>query len=394
MTSLKTPSSRARLPRERYHFDAIAPGVALAYRRGPKAGRDGVWAVRFPATPGSTSRYQLVNIGLADDETKADGDRWLTYREAAELALTKARNEEKIADRPMTVGEACRAYIERRRQRGTGRVGEAETTLRKYLGPLADERVAGLSHDALQAWAHKTPHHATALLRAALNKAPVKVRPSSVTTSALNEHRAIQRRGLVDAVMSDAEVSATVAKARRHDPAFGLLVAVLASTGCRPSQVTRCRVGDLLPREAVLIVPPSAKGKPGKPKPTQRLPLDPALCRELQKLAGRRPNGALLFTLPRMVRGDGLGWKADGERAWRKDDWGRAAIAAGVGRRLYDCRHAAIVRMLLAGVPIRLIAAKLDTSVKQIESTYSRWIGDAGDDLMRAALAPRLAVVS
>ena len=63
-------------------------------------------------------------------------------------------------------------------------------------------------------------------------------------------------------------------------------------------------------------------------------------------------------------------------------------------RRLYDLRHAAIVRMILAGVPLRLIAAKLDTSSAIIERVYSRWIGDA-DDLVRRALAPkRLAVVA
>jgi integrase len=393
---LNTAAVRAKLPRNKYHFDTLAPGIALAYRRGPKAGKDGVWAVRFPAAAGGGSRYTLSNIALADDLTEADSVRWLTYREAVEAALAKARKEETAADAPLTVREACRVYIERRTARGTGRPKEVATALRKYLGRLADERVACLDHGTLQAWAHKAPRHATTAVRAALNLTPVNVRPSSVVLSALREHRAQTSRGLVEAVMGDREVSAAISKARRHDPQFGLFVAVLGATGCRPSQVARCRVGDLLVKDHVMVVPPSKKGKDAnKAKPSSRMPLDPGLVRELQAWAAGRPADALLFHLPRHVRGGGLDWHVDGERGWLKRDWGDTARAAGIGRRLYDLRHAAIVRMLLAGVPIRLVAAKLDTSSKIIETVYSRWIEDPNDALVRAALTPkRLTVVA
>jgi integrase len=245
-------------------------------------------------------------------------------------------------------------------------------------------------HGTLQAWAHKAPRGVTSTLRAALNATPIKVRPSSATLSALKEHRAQQTRGLVEAVMDDRDVSTAIAKARRHDHQFGLFVAVLGATGCRPSQVARCRVGDLLAKDDVLVVPPSKKGKnPAKPKPAQRLPLAPPLVRELQAWAAGKPADALLFTLPRYVHGDGLVWHVDGERPWDKNDWGRAAIEARVGRRLYDLRHAAIVRMLLAGVPIKLVAAKLDTGVAVIERVYAKWITDPNDAILRNALTPK-----
>ena len=53
---------------------------------------------------------------------------------------------------------------------------------------------------------------------------------------------------------------------------------------------------------------------------------------------------------------------------------------------LYALRHSSIVRQLLAGVPIRVIAVNHDTSVVMIERTYSRYIGDHADALSRAAL--------
>jgi hypothetical protein len=44
------------------------------------------------------------------------------------------------------------------------------------------------------------------------------------------------------------------------------------------------------------------------------------------------------------------------------------------------------VRQLLAGVPVRIVAVNHDTSIVMIERTYSRYIGDHPDALVRAAL--------
>lgn len=387
-TKLTSSAIRARLERERWHYDSIAPGVALGYRRGPKRNRDGVWSVRFPAPVGSASRYTQSNIGLADDLTASDSVRWLSYREAVERALATARTEAAI-DQPLTVGEAVRTYITRRMARGTGRPKDDETAMRKHLGKLVDARVAQLDHATLQTFAHGAPRNVCRSLRAALNATAISVRPSSVTLSALKEHRAQQTRGALQAVMDDKQVAAIEAKARRYDPTFGRFIAVLASTGCRPGQIVRCRVGDLLVAEDALVVPASFKGKnPTKPKASQRLPLDPALVRELSAMVTNRPASAPLFATAAHVR-KGRGWQVEGTRAWGKGDWVEAWAAAGLkGRdwRLYDLRHAAVVRMLLAGVPIRLLAAKLDTSTKIIEANYARWIADPNDAFLRKAL--------
>ena len=53
---------------------------------------------------------------------------------------------------------------------------------------------------------------------------------------------------------------------------------------------------------------------------------------------------------------------------------------------IYALRHSAIVRQIMAGVPIRIVAVNHDTSIAMLERTYSRYIGDHSDALARRAL--------
>ena len=53
---------------------------------------------------------------------------------------------------------------------------------------------------------------------------------------------------------------------------------------------------------------------------------------------------------------------------------------------IYALRHSNIVRQILAGVPIRVVAVNHDTSIAMLERTYSRYIGDHSDALARGAL--------
>lgn len=51
----------------------------------------------------------------------------------------------------------------------------------------------------------------------------------------------------------------------------------------------------------------------------------------------------------------------------------------------YALRHSNIVRALMAGVPVRLVAVAHDTSIPMIERSYSRYIGDHADAVLRRA---------
>jgi hypothetical protein len=54
---------------------------------------------------------------------------------------------------------------------------------------------------------------------------------------------------------------------------------------------------------------------------------------------------------------------------------------------MYALRHSNIVRQILAGVPLRVVAVNHDTSVGMLERTYSRYIGDHADALAWIALS-------
>ncbi len=129
-----------------------------------------------------------------------------------------------------------------------------------------------------------------------------------------------------------------------------------------------------------LMMPASRKGRGAKKVTRRPVPIPLGLAAALASAAeGRAPTAALLV-------------KPSGE-PWKKSDHSRPF--ARVARRvaldpnevtLYALRHSSIVRQLLAGVPIRVVAVNHDTSVVMIERTYSRYIGDHADALSRAAL--------
>ena len=84
--------------------------------------------------------------------------------------------------------------------------------------------------------------------------------------------------------------------------------------------------------------------------------------------------------------------KPSGDR-WRKSDHSRlfrrvvkAAHRDPAEVTIYALRHSNIVRQILAGVPIRVVAVNHDTSVAMIERTYSRYIGEHAHLLARGAL--------
>jgi hypothetical protein len=93
----------------------------------------------------------------------------------------------------------------------------------------------------------------------------------------------------------------------------------------------------------------------------------------------RPPNAPLL------VKSSGEPWKkSDHSRLFRRA--AKAACQDPTEVTLYALRHSNVVRQILAGVPIRVVAVNHDTSIAMLERTYSRYIGDHSDALARGAL--------
>ena len=177
-----------------------------------------------------------------------------------------------------------------------------------------------------------------------------------------------------------------VAAAYAESAAFGLYIEVAANTGARLSQITRLNVADLQNgSEPRLLMPCSRKGRGKRAITHKPVPITADLAAKLKaSAAGRAPDAPLL------LRVDGLRWQTNdfGDHLVR---FRKAAIAAGAivdGKPVtaYALRHSWIVRSLLAGVPARLVASTADTCIAELEKTYSAFISDHGDALVRRGL--------
>ena len=163
-------------------------------------------------------------------------------------------------------------------------------------------------------------------------------------------------------------------------PAFGLYVEVHAATGARTSQIALLDVSDLhAGKEPKLMVPSSLKGKNRRTRTRKPMPIAPSLAMRLKQAAAGRDASEPLLPMK-----DGERWTCGRHRI----PFHKAAEAAHLpdGATMYCLRHTAITRALLAGVPVRLVAASFDTSVAMIEKTYCKFIADHGDEQMRRAV--------
>jgi integrase len=391
---LESPTSRRKLPvRKKPYQVRLAPGIALAYRRnaGP-----GTWSVRV--SDGFGGEW-LKRIGLADDLEPAAPPHVLSYWQAQEAARKLARRQPgEVIDesRPLTVAEALDAYEKDLKTRGASKYNAVR--IRKHLtSVLLSKPVALLSAAELKKWrdslsglAPASVNRTLKALRAALEIAAdhdpriTNARAWKVGLAILPD--AAQARNII---LGDDEVLRLIAAAYERDPRFGLLVELLATTGARHSQATRLTVGDLRldPVAPKLTMPRSGKG--GSHNRTARkaerysVPITPELARLLAQEAAGRPPDAVLLT-----RNDGQPWRENPNTSYRRDF---AEIVAAIGLdpeevTAYALRHSSIVRAILANVPIRVVAARHDTSVAMIERNYSRHISEHADQYARQGL--------
>ena len=124
------------------------------------------------------------------------------------------------------------------------------------------------------------------------------------------------------------------------------------------------------------------------------MPITAALAARLKAAAAGRPSNAPLL----LWRSD-CGWGVEPSANYRADF--RAIVAAAgldpAEVTAYALRHCSIVRMLLAGIPARLVASLHDTSVTEIERHYSKYISEGGQREaataanQRSAASPRTA---
>jgi integrase len=387
---LETRTGRLKLkPRKKpYDFVSISPGISLGYRRCKSAGR---WVVKV--ADGHGGNWTKV-VGIADDHEDADGEHIFSWWQAQDKTRALARGKDSAGGRPGTVAEALADYEADLIARGGSPTNACRvrtllppTILAK---PVALLTARELKHvrDRLVTKGAKPASVNRDLkgLKAALNLAAAQ--DTRITNSAAwrtglatlpDAHHA--RNVILD---DDNEVRPLIAAAYAEDLALGLLVETAAVTGARVSQLARLEVADLQadrpdPR---LMMPSSRKGKGIKRIERRPVPITSSLAAQLRQAAGNRAR-----TEPLLLRTDGAPWQPP--IADYRLPFIRAVTLVGLNPSivtLYSLRHSSIVRALLAGVPIRVVAAQHDTSVPMLERTYSQHILDHSDTVARRAL--------
>jgi integrase len=373
---LETRTARLRLPiAKKPVFIVLSPGVACGYRRnrGP-----GVWVARVSNGHG---KQWTKKIALADDHEDADDQHVLTWWQAQDKARALARGTDD-AGRPVTVAEALDDYERDLVARG-GDAGNARRARGHLTNALAGRPVAILTAKELRRWRDGMGCRSPATLNRVLTTVKAALNLAAQHDPRIT-NRDVWRIGLAglpdayvarNALLSDQEVRALIGAAWETDPALGLLVEVAAVTGARVSQLRRIEIGDLR-SDAVLMMPRALKGR-RKRVERRPVPIPESLARKLSSAAIGRPATEAL-----LLRSDGRPW----EHNSHSKPFAKVAAKAGITATIYSLRHSAIVRSLLAGVPIRLVANNSDTSVVMIERTYSWYIGDHSDALTRKAL--------
>ena len=122
-------------------------------------------------------------------------------------------------------------------------------------------------------------------------------------------------------------------------------------------------------------MPTARKGRGRKRIERRPVPI-PASLASLLSQAGQNQS----VEAPLLSRPNGKPWRHSDHRY----PFERAVRRAGLNPAIvtmYALRHSSIVRQLLGGVPVRVVAVNHDTSVVMLERTYSQYIGDHSDVL-------------
>ena len=124
---------------------------------------------------------------------------------------------------------------------------------------------------------------------------------------------------------------------------------------------------------------------PGTKKLTHRpVPITSTLAAALKNAEGDRPKHE-----PLLLKQDGRAWQAT-STCDHRDLFHRAVERAELNPNeitSYSLRHSSIVRALLRGVPVAVVAQQHDTSVREIEAHYAAYILDHSDAISRRGTA-------
>lgn len=393
-SSLESRTARLKLAvrRKPYPGSKLARGIHLLYRRNKT---NGTWVLKASNGHGA---YWTKAIAEADDFDESNNKTILTFFEAQDAAKKLARGEDSATgNAPVTVDGALKAFRLDLIARAANPYNSDWPRLH-LSGALLAKPVALLTSTELKAWRDGL---LAEMKPASINRL-CQCFSAALTLAAQHDERITNLRawrlglaGLPGAqqarnvILSDDQVRAFVAEAYRVDDKLGLLIDVLAVTGARPSQPVRLRVEDLHdhPVRPKLMMPKSGKGggrnRADKKAEHYSVPITVTLAKRLKAAAAGRADHE-----PLLLQSDGNPWHKNPANNYHRDV-DQIVVAIGLDPAevtAYALRHSSITRMLLQNIPVRLVASLHNTSVVQIEKTYSKHITEVSDDISRPAL--------
>lgn len=430
-----TPAKRAKLPpRKNPYWVGVSGGrggVSLGYRKGKGVS---VWVVKV-VIDGDRIEERLGSVADGD----GGADEALTYTAAVSAALTWGRQQASIIEASREVDRAAavptvRSIVEayeRQRRKAAGGKATSVSALLAHLPPdskFAKMRLAQVTDKAIEEWVGQlkrkpknrqwaktkrprkpktepavelAPLKSTSRnrmvgdLRAALNIGASRHRKEipghiAIEIKAGTRNEPIENEARMQ-LLTDGQVRAIVAASFEVDEDLGYVVFLAAVTGARFSQIVRLTVADVQVAKGRIMVPSSRKGRKRSPHPPVAVPIDAgAMARLVPLLAGRAGTERLLVRWAYKRVGNPPRWIKDTQRPWGVSSetakrWDKAVVLSGLpdDTIMYALRHSSIVRGLIGGLPVRLVAALHDTSVLMIEKHYSAFITDMTDELAR-----------
>jgi integrase len=382
---LETRANRLRLAIQKQpYYVGLARGLRLGYRR---CKTDGTWS--------TLTKHGLRRLAFADDYSDANGHTVLTYDQVVSRARTEIFGQDETAgspggEKPITVDMAIDAYAADLAAR-EGMPANARWLRTRMPASLRSRVLSTLDAKDFRKFRDDTVA-AGDLARSSVNRLMKSVKAACNLAASLDKRIANRGpwttglQGLPNAersrnvVITEAEIGAIVRAGTAIAAELGLMLEVLAVTGSRISQAARLTVADV--QADRVLMPVSRKGRGRRAVDRRPVPIPASLARRLHEIARGRPGDAPLLRRPNGQDGP-----------WRTSDHFRlvyaAVAAAGLDPdtiTISAMRHSSITRALLKGVPTRLVADVHDTSVQQIEKTYSKYISHHGDAMLRAGM--------
>jgi integrase len=402
--ALDSREARRRLKiRGKPYYRAIERGLHLGYRR-LGDGQAGTWVARHYI---GDQQYEISRIGIADDNSDADGAAILDFwqaQAAARKAMVERAHGAHGKHGPITVADAMDAYIDyldHNKKSGADARYRDRALIRP---PLGDIEIAKLTADELRGWMG-TLARTPARLR---TRAGLKQRHAALDTNDAKRRRKVTANRMLitlkaalnmawreGKVASNAEWSRvkpfesvntarirylSVAEAKRLinacDSDFRLLVQAALETGCRLGELVALEVQDFNPDAGTLAIRQSKSGKSRHVVLTEE---GAAFFKQL--CAGRAGHTTML------LRADGQPWGRSQQGLLMSAACARAKITPAIN--FHGLRHTWASLAVMNGMPLMVVAKNLGhRDTRMVEVHYGHLAPNFITDAVREH-APR-----